>query len=70
MMDAVWEPGEWGGDWGVCMATDFWFTCYLKHNRRERGAKWVFVRKAGSRRTSSEFKPAAIVLNLVDYHYA
>jgi hypothetical protein len=55
---------------GVCMATDFWFTYYLKHNRRERGAKWVFVRKAGSRRTSSEFKPAAIVLNLVDYHYA
>ena len=46
MTDAVLGLSEWGGDWGVCMATDFWFTCYLKHNRRERGGKWVFVRKS------------------------
>jgi hypothetical protein len=45
MIDAVWEPDEWGGDWSVCMPTDFWFTYYSKHNRRERGAKWGFVSK-------------------------
>ena len=34
------------------------------------GARRVSAEKTGSRRTSSEFKPAAVVLDLVDYYYA